>query len=253
MDLQLAGKKVILTGGSRGLGFAALEKFVAEGADVAFCARDKAKVDEAAKKLGAHGTKVHGSSLDASDQEAYVGWLNSAVEQLGGCDVFIHNMSASGTQGGTVDWQLNYNLDIMGAVGAVETLTPHLEKSGHGSIVFMGSTAALETFVAPMAFNACKAALLTFSGQLSQALGPQGIRVNTICPGPTEFEGGNWETIKSAMPEMYEQTVASIPMGRLGAADDVANTMVFLASPAAAYTTGTNIVIDGGFTKRVQF
>jgi NAD(P)-dependent dehydrogenase (short-subunit alcohol dehydrogenase family) len=105
----------------------------------------------------------------------------------------------------------------------------------------------------PQAFNAMKAALLTYSKQLGQAWGPKGIRVNAISPGPTHFAGGNWDGIKTHMPEFFEATKAQTALGRLGEADDVARTLVFLASPASAYTTGTNIVIDGGYTKRVQF
>ena len=92
---------------------------------------------------------------------------------LGGCDIFIHTASSSGT-GGTGDWQGTLDMDIMGAVHGVETLTPHLAESSTGSIVFMSSTAALETFIAPQAFNALKAALITYGSQLSQALAPQG-------------------------------------------------------------------------------
>jgi NAD(P)-dependent dehydrogenase (short-subunit alcohol dehydrogenase family) len=117
----------------------------------------------------------------------------------------------------------------------------------------MSSTAALETFIAPQAFNAMKAALITYASQLGQALAPQGIRVNTVSPGAIYYEGGNWEAIKSMMPELYEGTLAKMPMGRFGNDEEVAKAIVFTASPAVPYMTGTNIVVDGGFTQRVQF
>ena len=113
--------------------------------------------------------------------------------------------------------------------------------------------AAVETFIAPNAFNALKAALLTYAKQLSQAWGPKGIRVNTVTPGPVTFPGGNWTKIKDAYPDLYEATEKAHVFGRLGSPEEVANTVVFLASPAASFTTGTNVVIDGGYTKRVQF
>jgi 3-oxoacyl-[acyl-carrier protein] reductase len=144
-------------------------------------------------------------------------------------------------------------MDIMGGVHGVETLTPALAASGAGSIIFMSSTAAVETFIMPQAFNALKAALITYGSQLSQALAAQGIRVNTITPGPIEYVGGNWEMIKGAMPDFYNGTVAQMPMGRLGSPDEVAKAVAFIASPAASYITGANLIIDGGFTKRVQF
>jgi 3-oxoacyl-[acyl-carrier protein] reductase len=188
----------------------------------------------------------------STDHQAYRDWLTRAVGELGGCDIFIHNASSSGA-GATGDWQKTFDLDIMGAVGAIEVLTPELAKSGSGSVIFMSSTAAVETFVAPQAFNALKAALITYGSQLSQALAAQGIRVNTVSPGPIEYPGGNWEMIKGVMPALYEGTKAAMPMGRLGEPDEVARAVVFLASPAASYITGAHLVIDGGFTKRVQF
>jgi NAD(P)-dependent dehydrogenase (short-subunit alcohol dehydrogenase family) len=107
--------------------------------------------------------------------------------------------------------------------------------------------------VAPHAFNAIKSAMITYGAQLSQALAPQGIRVNCVSPGPIEYASGNWEAIKANMGEFYDGVVAQMPMGRLGEPQEVANSVVFLSSPASPYTTGANLVIDGGFTKRVQF
>jgi NAD(P)-dependent dehydrogenase (short-subunit alcohol dehydrogenase family) len=117
----------------------------------------------------------------------------------------------------------------------------------------MSSTAASETFIMPQAFNAVKAALLTYAKQLSQAWGPKHIRVNTVMPGPISFPGGNWETIKSAVPDLYNATASQFALGRFGIPEEVARTIVFLASPASGYTTGTTVVVDGGYTKRVQF
>lgn len=253
MDLGLTGKKVIMNGGAHGLGLAALELFAAEGADVAFFSRDSEKVAGAVAKLSASGGKAHGQAFDmTSNPEGYSAWLSDAADVLGGCDIFIHTASSSG-QGATQDWQRSFDMDIMGGVRGVEALMPALEASGNGSIIFMSSTAAVETFIMPQAFNALKAALITYGSQLSQSLASKGIRVNTITPGPIEYPGGNWEMIKGAMPDFYHGTVAQMPMGRLGAPDEVARAIVFLASPAASYITGANLVIDGGFTKRVQF
>jgi NAD(P)-dependent dehydrogenase (short-subunit alcohol dehydrogenase family) len=252
MDLGLKGKKVILTGGSRGIGRAALELFAAEGCDVAFFSRNQAQVDDTVAALSRHGGAVHGSTFDLNDMTGYPAWLNGAAEQLGGCDIFVPGASSSGSQA-TGDWQKGFDFDLMGTVRGCETLEPHLAKSGAGSVIIMSSTAAFETFIVPQAFNAIKAALLTYSKQLSQAWGPKGIRVNAISPGPVSFPTGNWEAIKSGMPDFYKATEAQFALGRFGTPEDIARTLVFLASPASGYTTGTNIVIDGGYTKRVQF
>jgi NAD(P)-dependent dehydrogenase (short-subunit alcohol dehydrogenase family) len=251
VNLGLKGKKVILTGGSRGLGRAALELFAEEGADVAFFSRDKTQVEETVAALARHGGKVFGESFDMSG-DGYAEWLAKAAESLGGVDIFIPNVSSSGA-GGTADWDMTYKYDIRGAVDGCNALLPWLERSDAAAVVLMSSTAALETFIQPAAFNALKAALITYGKQLSQAWGPKKIRVNIVSPGPIFFPGGNWSKIKANYPGFYDTTAGQCALGRLGEADEVARTVVFLASPASSYTTGTNIVIDGGYTKRVQF
>jgi NAD(P)-dependent dehydrogenase (short-subunit alcohol dehydrogenase family) len=252
MDLGLKGKKVIINGGSRGLGLAALEIFAAEGCDIAFFSRDAKRVDETINKLKAGGGQVVGDAFDMNDLDAYQAWLKGAADKLGGCDIFIHNASSSGAQG-TMDWDLTFRLDMMGAVKGCETLEPALEAAGGGSVILMSSTAAVETFIYPQAFNAIKAAILTYGKQLSQLWAAKNIRVNMICPGPVEYPGGNWTAIKEAMPELYAKTLSEMPLGRFGKVEDVARSMVFLSSPMASYITGSNLVIDGGYTKRVQF
>ncbi len=252
MDLGLKGLKVIVTGGSRGIGRAALEIFAAEGADIGFFSRNQAQVDETIASLSRHGGKVIGESFDLTDFDNYPAWLVKTADALGGCDIFIHGASSSGSQL-TGDWEAAFKYDVLGTVKGCEALEPYLAKSPHAAIVMMASTAATETFLVPQAFNAMKAALLTYSKQLSQAWGPKGIRVNAVSPGPIYFPGGNWDTVKQQMPDFYAATKAQMALGRFGVAEDVARTLVFLASPASSYTTGTNVVIDGGYTKRVQF
>lgn len=251
MELGLTGKKVILTGGSRGLGRAALEIFAAEGCDVAFFSRSADQVAETKAALEKHGHKVIGDALDLQGDD-YLPWLKRTAEALGGVDIFIPNVSSSGA-GGTGDWDMTYRYDVRGTVDGCDTLLPWLEKSETPAVTLMSSTAAVETFIQPAAFNALKAALITYGSQLSQAWGPKGIRVNTVSPGPIYFPGGNWSKIKDAMPDFYTATEAQMAMGRFGVAEEVARTVVFVSSPASSYTTGTNIVIDGGYTKRVQF
>lgn len=252
MELGLRGKKVIINGGSRGIGRAALELFAQEGCDIAFFSRDAQRVEETVTQLKAAGVKVFGEAFDMNDIEAYQAWLVKAADKLGGCDVFIHNASSSGAQG-TTDWDLTYKLDMLGAVRGCEALEPFLEASGAGSVILMSSTAAVETFIYPQAFNAIKSAILTYGKQLSQLWAAKNIRVNMLSPGPVAYPGGNWAMIKDAVPELYNKTLSDMPLGRFGAPDDVARAMLFLASPAASYITGTNLVIDGGYTKRVQF
>lgn len=253
MDLGLKGKKVILTGGSRGIGRATLEIFAAEGADVAFFSRNADQVAETVKSLSRHGGKVIGEAFDMeSGSDAYQAWLKSAADRLGGCDIFVPMVSTSGA-GATGDWQKSLDFDVMGSVRGCEALEPYLEKSGAGSVVILSSTAGVETFIVPQGYNALKGALLVYAKQQGQAWGPKGIRVNCVSPGPIKFPGGNWEIIEKAMPALHDATQAAFGLTRWGAPEDVAPSVVFLASPASSYTTGTNLVVDGGYTKRVQF
>ncbi len=252
MDLGLKGKKVILTGGSRGIGRAALDIFAQEGCDIGFFSRNAEQVAETAAALSKSGGKVIGEALDIGDLDAYQAWLAKTAEALGGCDIFVPNVSASGA-GATGDWDTCVNYDIKGTALGCEALMPFLEKSDSASVVVMASTAGLETFIVPQAYNAIKAALITYAKQLGQEIGKNGIRVNCVSPGPIRFPGGNWEAIEGAMPDLYNATLGQMALGRFGTPEEVANAVVFLASPAASYITGTNIIVDGGYTKRVQF
>jgi 3-oxoacyl-[acyl-carrier protein] reductase len=252
VDLGLKGLKVILTGGSRGIGRRALELFAEEGCDIAFFSRNADQVEETKTALAKHGGKVVGSPFDLNAFDGYQDWLKKAADDLGGCDIFIPGASASGSQV-TSDWDKCFQFDLMGAVKGCEAMEPYLEASAHGSVTFMGSTAGVETFLVPQAYNTIKGSLLIYAKQLGQAWGPKGIRVNTVSPGPIEFSGGNWEAIKAGMPELYDAQTPQFALGRIGGPDDVAKTVVFIASPASGYTTGTNVIVDGGYTKRVQF
>jgi len=252
MDLKLKGLKVILTGGSRGTGRATLELLAAEGADVGFFSRNQEQIDEAAAAYARHGGKVVARRGDLADLDSYPSLLTGIADELGGCDIFIPSASASGSKLAQ-DWDACYRMDVLGTVRGCEAMQPYLEKSAHAAIVILASIAATETFFAPNAFNAIKAALITYSGQLSQAWGPSGIRVNAVSPGPVWFEGGNWDDIKKGAPDMYKSFEENTALKRLGRTEDVARAIAFLASPAAEWITGTNLIVDGGYTKRVQF
>jgi len=253
MDLNLKGKKAVIVGGARGIGRATAEILASEGANVAICARDQKNVDTAVAALAAKGVHATGAAVDVTDGDAYKAWITAAGEELGGIDIFIAMASAGGGVLDESGWRANFETDILGTTRGIEAAMPFLKKSQAGSIILMSSTAAVENFFAPQPYNALKAALITYGSQLSQALAGDGIRVNTVSPGPTYFDGGNWETIKVHAPAIFDATVASSAAGRLGTPEEVANAVVFLASPAASLITGANLVVDGGFTKRVQF
>jgi 3-oxoacyl-[acyl-carrier protein] reductase len=252
MDLKLKGCKALITGGTKGIGRAIADALAGEGCDVAICARTQSDVDAAVEQLKAKGVKAVGKAVDVGNGDELKNWVKESAEALGGIDCLVSNVSGGNAQG-EAGWRANFEHDVLGAVRLVEASVPYLEKSDNASIVMISSTAALEKFIGAGAYNAMKGAMIQYSGALSQDLGPKGIRVNTICPGPIFIEGGSWDKIKQHMTPFYDKTVGEIPLGRLGSAAEVAAQVALLASPMGSFTTGANIVIDGGFTKRIQF
>jgi 3-oxoacyl-[acyl-carrier protein] reductase len=252
MDLGLKGRKALITGGTKGIGRAIVDTLAEEGCNVAICARNSDEVAAAVEALRGKGVEAFGQSVDVGDVDALKGWVAQSAAALGGIDCVVSNVSG-GNAPGEDGWRANFEYDVLGAVRLVEASMGDLEKSDNASIIMISSTAALEKFIGAGAYNAMKGAMIQYSGALAQDLGPKGIRVNSICPGPIFIEGGSWDMIKKNMTPFYEATVADIPVGRMGSADEVAAQVALLASPYGGYTTGTNIVIDGGFTKRIQF
>ena len=252
MDLKLKGQVALITGGTKGIGRAIAESFATEGCNVSICARKENEVMAAVAALEKKGVKAFGKAVDVGNGDQLKAWIKESAEALGGVDILVSNVSG-GNAPGEAGWRANFEHDMMGAVRSVEASLPYLEKSKNGNIVMISTTAALEKFISAGAYNAMKAALLNYSGALSQDLAPKGIRVNAVSPGPIMVEGGAWDMVKKHMTPFYEATLAQVPIGRMGNADEVAAQVVFLASPRSSFTTGTNVVIDGGITKRIQY
>jgi 3-oxoacyl-[acyl-carrier protein] reductase len=249
MDLGLAGKKVLVTGGTKGIGRAIAELFVAEGATVSICARNATEVEQTVVALGGG----FGEGLDVADTAAVTAWVAASAEALGGIDIVVPNVSALAVQRDAAAWKAGFETDIMGTVSVVDAAMPWLEKSDAASIVIISSVSGREIDFASGPYGAFKAALIHYAQGLAFHMAPRGIRANTVSPGNTYFPGGVWETIERTLPDLFAQAMALNPTGRMGKPEEMARAAVFLASPAASFITGTNLVVDGALTRGVQF
>ncbi len=251
MDLGLKGKRVAVTGGSKGIGRAIAEGFAAEGADVSICARNATEVSAVVAALKSRGVKAVGQALDVADAAALKAWIESSGHALGGLDALVCNVSALAVGDTAESWEKSFSVDMMHTVNAVQAAVPFLEKSDSPSIVLISSVSGFEVDFAAGSYGAIKAALIHYAKGLSRQLVGKGIRVNCVSPGNTYFEGGIWQNIENNMPDLFASTVKANPTGKLGTAEEVANGVVFLSSPKASRISGTNLVIDGALTVAV--
>jgi 3-oxoacyl-[acyl-carrier protein] reductase len=254
MDLQLNGKRALVTGGSRGIGRAIAETLVEEGCAVALCARGPEMLDKVAAGLRERGATVHAEPVDVTDPDALTAFVDRSAQELGGLDIVVSNVSA-GASKAPDQWQKSLDGDLIPLVRLIEAAVPHMERQGGGSIISIGTTNAFDTVrpASPNAYSAIKAAVIHHAAAQARALAPKGIRVNTVSPGPIEFPGGDWEKIREGRREVYDEVLAKIPVGRYGRAEDIAAAVAFLASPRSGFTNGVNFVVDGGIVTRVQF
>jgi 3-oxoacyl-[acyl-carrier protein] reductase len=253
MDLGLKGAKVLVTGSTKGIGRAIAETFAAEGANVGICARNQADVDSTVVKLKAMGVAAFGGCVDVSDGAALKAWVSDMASKLGGVDAIVSNVSALAIGQDEESWQKEFSTDMMGTVRLVNAAMPYLEKSGAAAIVTISSVSGREVDFASGPYGTFKAAIIHYTQGLANQLAAKGIRANSVSPGNTYFEGGVWNTIKDGNPELYKTALALNPTGRMGTPQEMANAVVFLASRAASFITGTNLVVDGALTRGVQF
>lgn len=253
MDLGLSGRKAILVGAARGIGYSVAEVLAREGCDIALTARSEDSVKDAVAELSKYGTKVIGKPVNVKQPDQYKDWIDWAIEELDGVDILVPFLSAGGGMGSEKYWHNAFETDVMGPVRAVEAVLETMTKQQRGSIVLIGTTSVAEAMGGPQPYNAMKASLITWGKQLALWHGKNGIRVNIVSPGPIEFEGGNWDMIKGTMEKFYQSQLRQHPMGRLGKPEEVAKAIAFLASDAASWCNGSHLVVDGGFTNRTQF
>lgn len=246
MDLQLAGKVALVTGGTKGIGRAVVEALLAEGAQVAFCARNAAEVETAGAELGATGTV-----LDVADADALTAWVAATAERFGRVDVAVANVSALAIGPGEDNWKASFDVDLMHTVRLCEAALPHLTET-NGSIVAISSVSGREIDFAKDAYGTMKAAVVHYISGLAFEHAAAGVRANCVSPGNTYFPGGVWESIEGGNPDLFATAMGLNPTGRMATAEEIAYAVTMLASPRASFVTGTNLVVDGALSRGVQ-
>jgi NAD(P)-dependent dehydrogenase (short-subunit alcohol dehydrogenase family) len=252
MDLGLAGKVALVTGGTKGIGRAVVEGLAAEGARVAFCARTAADVETAEAELTAAGAEVAGAAVDVADGAALAAWVADAAERFGRIDVVVANVSALAIGPGEANWKASFDVDLMHTVRLVEAAMPHLERSDSPSIIAISSVSGREIDFADGSYGVMKAAIVHYVSGLAYDLAAKGIRANVVSPGNVYFDGGVWQNIEQNNTGLWDLALGLNPTGRMGTPEETAYAVVMLASPRAARITGTNLVVDGALTKGVQ-
>ena len=252
MDLGLKGLRALVSGGTKGIGRAVAGLLANEGASVAICARDEGEVKATAADLQAGGVSVYGQALDVSDGPSLKSWVESAAGSLDGLDIVVANVSALAINNDEESWLKGFEVDMMHSVRMVEAAMPWLEKSTAASIVTVSSVSGREIDFAAGPYGAFKAALLHYTQGLANQLAVKGIRANSVSPGNTYFDGGVWQQIEQGDPDFFAQALALNPTGRMANPEEIARAVVFLASPAASFIMGTNLVVDGALTRGVQ-
>ena len=250
MALDFSGKRVVVCGGSRGIGRAIAHGFAAGGAAVSICARGAAGLEITRAELARHGKPTHAAPCDLADADAISGYIAAAATALGGIDILINNASGFGMSDDEAGWAVSMQVDVMAVVRASHAALPHLAAaaaaSGSAAIVSVSSISAVRASVRSAPYAAVKAAVNSYTASQAAGLAKQNIRVNAVAPGSIEFPGGTWEKRREEGSPVYDAVKRAIPFGRLGQPEEVADVVLFLASPMARWVTGQTITVDGG-------
>jgi 3-oxoacyl-[acyl-carrier protein] reductase len=246
MKIEIAGQRAVVAGGSRGIGRAIALAFAEAGAGVSICARGAEALEATRSDIAKFGGTAHAAVCDLSDAAAIPRYIEEAAGALGGIDILVNNASGFGTTDDEVGWAASISVDLMATVRATRAAFRFLEKSEAASILNISSISGFRASVRTPPYGAVKAAILEYTLTQAATFARKGIRVNCIAPGSIEFPGGTWARVKENNPNLYGSILRSIPFGRLGRPEEIAQVALFLASPLASWVTGQNIAVDGG-------
>ncbi|MGQ0486594.1 MAG: SDR family NAD(P)-dependent oxidoreductase [Hyphomicrobiales bacterium] len=253
MDLQLKGKRALVTGGTRGIGRAIAFGFADEGADVAVCARDALAVARMVAALKGRGVNAFGRPVDVADGAALAEFVHDAAAAFGGLDCAVANASALASGADEAAFRQAFEVDMMHTRNLAEAAMPYLEKSGTGSFTAIASVSGSEDYgFEDAAYGSMKSALLFYVKSMARYVAAKGVRANVVSPGMTYFKDGFWHKVEETAPDDFAAAVAASPMGRLAKPEEIANAVVFLSSAAAGFVSGVNFVVDGTLTRRIQ-
>jgi 3-oxoacyl-[acyl-carrier protein] reductase len=245
MEFDFTNKRAIVCGGSRGIGRSIALGFARAGAAVSICARGAETLEATRGEVVRFGHTAHAGICDLADGAAIRRYIADAAEVLGGIDILVNNASAFGSSDDEAGWVASVAVDMMAIVHATQTALPFLRQA-KGSVINTSSISAMRSAARQPPYGAIKAAAIHYTVTQAAMYAKDGIRVNCVAPGSIEFPGGVWDRRKSDNPNLYNAILRSIPFGRLGHPEEVANVVLFLASPLASWITGQTIAVDGG-------
>ena len=246
MNLNLFGKKALISGASRGIGFSIARSLALEGVNLAICARDSSVLRDSANKLSSFDIKVMHQECDVCDSSQVESFVSAAAVELGGIDIVINNVG--GSAGGTLknstdsDWETTFDLNVFHAVRLTRAALPHLRSKGGGAVVIISSISGTKS--APRAQYGCaKAAENFLAGALALELAESNVRVNAVAPGFIDSP-----MARDVGDNVMQKILETIPIGRLGSPEEIAGWVSMLASESGEYVTGQVVVVDGGLS-----